>query len=159
MKYILKNLKMKNKIMLYKNILIMLLVICMISALYSEETEFVLDAAFFKDFNSKPLIQRDDLFESLSNKIVIGRGTITGISVNERYKKKYRLVIESSDSSAFDSKIIFFVFLENKDTVDLLSLNTRFEFKGQLMGYTPLGTKRSEYILDIILMDGSTLIE
>jgi len=27
------------------------------------------------------------------------------------------------------------------------------------MGYTALSTKRSEYIIDVIIMDGSTLIE
>lgn len=124
-----------------------------------EEADVVLDGRFFRDFNVRQLIQRDEYLEDLTKKIVIGRGIITGISVNDRYKKKYRITIESSDSAAYNQKIIFFVFLENKDTVDLLSLNSKFEFKGQMMGYTPLSTKRNEYIIDVILMDGSTVIE
>jgi hypothetical protein len=43
--------------------------------------------------------------------------------------------------------------------VDLLSIDSKFEFKGQFMGYTPLNTKRNEYIIDIIIMDGSIIIE
>jgi len=137
-----------------------LLFICLFSVILSgEESEVVLDESFCKDFNSRQIIQRDDILSGLINKVIIGRGKITGISANERYKKKYRVMIESSDSILYSQKVIFFVFLENKDTVDLLTLDTKFEFKGQLMGYTPLSTKRNEYILDVILMDGSTVIE
>ncbi len=124
-----------------------------------DESDVVLDSVFFRDFNGRQLIQRDELFDGLVNRIVIGRGIITGISASERYKKKYRIIIESSDSAAYNQKFIFFVFLENKDTIDLLTLNSKFEFKGQLMGYTPLGSKRNEFILDVIMMDGSTVIE
>lgn len=129
------------------------------SVISAADDDVVLDAKFFRNFNSMQLIKRDEQFNDLQNRIVIGRGTITGISVSERYKKKYRIVIESSDSALYNQKFTFFVFLENKDTVDLLSLDSKFEFKGQLMGFTPLDTKRNEYILDVILMDGSTVIE
>ena len=149
---------MKNKKIL-KILLIQLLIISFSAALTGESAEVVLDAGFFKDLNSRQLIQRDELFENLINRIVIGRGMITDISVKARYKKKYRIVIESLDSAAFNQKFIFYVFLDNKDTIELLNLDTRFEFKGQLMGYTPLSTKRNEYILDVILKDGSTVIE
>lgn len=125
----------------------------------AEDTGIVFDANFFKAFNSRQIIQRDEFLDDLNNKVIIGRGIITGISPNDRYKKKYRIIIESSDSAAYNQKIIFFVYLENKDTVDLLSLNSRFEFKGQMVGYTPLGTKRNEYIIDVLMIDGSTVIE
>lgn len=157
-KYILKISRMNNDKI--KNFLIIpLILFCICGVLSAEEAEVVLDGRFFRDFNVRQLIQRDEYLEDLTKKIIIGRGIITGISVNDRYKKKYRITIESSDSAAYNQKIIFFVFLENKDTVDLLSLNSKFEFKGQMMGYTPLSTKRNEYIIDVILMDGSTVIE
>lgn len=127
--------------------------------LFGENGEVVLDESFFKDFNRIQVIQRDDILDVLSGKIVIGRGKITAINSNVRYKKKYRIIIESTDASLYNQKIVFFVFLENKNTVDLLTVDSSFEFKGQFMGYTPLGTKRNEYIFDVILMDGSTVIE
>ena len=150
---------MKNKRKKNKFFITVLFIFLFFSLISGEESEVVLDSSFFKDFNSSQIIQRDDIFSGLINKVVIGRGKITGISANERYKKKYRIMIESTDSAIYNQKIIFFVFLENKDTVDLLTLDSKFEFKGQLMGYTPLSTKRSEYIIDVILMDGSTVIE
>jgi len=150
---------MKNKNRIINVVLIIIFSMTMNAALSGEDNEVVLDAAFFKNFSRTQIINRDELFANLTNKVVIGRGKITGISENERYKKKYRIIIESSDSGAYNQKIIFFVFLDNKDTVDLLSLNSKFEFKGPLMGYTPLNTKRSEYILDVIFTDGSTVIE
>lgn len=157
MKYFLMILKMKNNI--NKFIIIVLSIFVFNTILLGDEGAVVLDASFFKIFNSTQIIQRDEIIAGLTNKIVIGRGKIIGISVNERYKKRYRIIIESADSVLFNQKIIFYVFLENKDTVDLLTADSKFEFKGQMMGFTPLGTKRNEYILDIILMDGSTVIE
>lgn len=159
MKFFLKIRIMMNSRIIRKLLIISVFIIIICSVLSGEDAEIVLDDKFFKDFSKIQIIQRDDHFQSLINNIVIGRGIITGISVNERYKKKFRLAVESSDSAAYNQKIIFFVFLENKDTVDLLNLNTKFEFKGQLMGFTPLNTKRSDYILDVVLMDGSTVIE
>ncbi len=149
--------KNNNRKIKFLTVLIFACLLC--PHLSGEDGAVVLDGSFFKDFNSRQIIQRDDILSGLTNKIVIGRGTITDISANQRYKKKYRVIIESSDSMLYNQKIIFFVFLENKDTVDLLTIDSKFEFKGQLMGYTPLSTKRNEYILDVILMDGSTVIE
>lgn len=119
----------------------------------------VFDASFYKKLSIIQPIEKDSFFENIQNRIIIGRGKILSVSLNKRYKKKYRIVIESNESSQYNHKIFFYVFLENKNTADILNLNSTFEFKGQLMGYTPLGTKRNEYILDVIFMEGSALIE
>ncbi len=119
----------------------------------------VFDEGFFSGFNAKQPIQRDAYLESLVNRIIIGRGRITSVTEKTRYKKRYRVVIESTDSVKYGQKIVFFLFLDNKNTVDLLAVDTQFEFKGQLMGVTPLTSKRNEFILDVIMMDGSTVIE
>lgn len=150
---------MKNNTRFKKFILSSILIFSCCTVLQGEITEYVFDENFFRNFSAKPVIQRDDILENVVNSIIIGRGRITNISVTERYKKKYRVIIESSDSMELNQKIFYYVFLDNKDTADLLSVDSKFEFKGQLMGYTPLGTKRNDYILDVIFMDGSTLIE
>ncbi|MCL1865237.1 MAG: hypothetical protein FWF73_05440 [Spirochaetes bacterium] len=148
----------KNNKFRYK-ILNTLIVALISSNLPAQEADIVFDNNFFKEFNKKQVIQRDEFLENITNKVVIGRGKIIEITPNQRYKKKYRIKIESSDSTAYSQNFIFFVFIENKDMVDLLSIDSKFEFKGQFMGYTPLSTKRNEYIIDIIIMDGSTVIE
>lgn len=123
------------------------------------DNELVMDKTFFKSFSGLHILVRDEFIEEQMNRIVIGRGTIINISEQERYKKKYRIVVESSDAPEYGQKFRFYIFTDNKDTLDLLTLDSSFEFKGQLTGYTPLDIKRTQYILDIIFMDGSTIIE
>lgn len=123
------------------------------------ENELVMDKTFFKGFTALNSLVRDEFIEKQMNRIVIGRGTIINISEQERYKKRYRIVVESSDASEYGYKFRFYIYTDNKDTLDLLTLDSSFEFKGQLTGYTPLDIKRNQYILDIIFMDGSTIIE
>lgn len=123
------------------------------------QSEIVMDTSFFRKFSSISAISRDDYLEGYLNSIIIGRGKIISVAENERYKKKFRVVIESSDSSRYGHKFTFYLFLDNKDTADLLTAGTDFEFKGQFMGYTPLNTKRNAYIIDAVLMDASTVIE
>ncbi len=149
-----------NKV--YSNIgrlLFTVVIIAMVMPAKTADNEIVMDGVFFKSFSKISSIIRDDYIEQQLNRIVIGRGIITEISEKERYKKKYRIVIESSDARQYGQKFLFYIFLDNRNTFDLLTKNSAFEFKGQLVGYTPLDTKRNEYILDIIFMDGSTIIE
>jgi len=123
------------------------------------QTELVMDTSFFRKFNSVSTISRDDYLEGYLNSIIIGRGKIISVTESERYKKRYRVAIESSDSSRYGHKFLFYLFMDNKDTADLLNAGADFEFKGQFMGYTPLNTKRNAYIIDAVLMDASTVIE
>lgn len=125
----------------------------------SAESELVMDKTFFKSFSVMNSLVRDEFIEKQMNRIVIGRGTIISISEQERYKKKYRIVVESSDAGEYGYKFRFYIYTDNRDTLDLLTLDSSFEFKGQLTGYTPLDIKRTRYILDVIFMDGSTIIE
>ena len=145
--------------MINKILNILIAIILLNTCLLGQEADIVFDGNFFREFNKKQVIQRDEFFENITNKIVIGRGKITEITSNQRYKKKHRVKIESSDSGAYGQNFIFYVFIENKDMVALLSIDSKFEFKGQFMGYTALSTRRNEYIIDIIIMDGSIIID
>jgi len=140
-------------------VLVFVSVLTLITTLSAADNITVLDASFFKNFVSVNSLVRDDYIEKRLNSIIIGRGIITDISENERYKKRFRIIVESSDAQAFGQKFYFYIFIDNRDTFDLLTKNSSFEFKGQLVGYTPLDTKRDEYILDVLFMDGSTIIE
>jgi len=123
------------------------------------QSELVMDSGFFRKFSSVRAVSRDDYLEGYLNSIIIGRGKIISIKESERYKKRFRVAIESADSAKYGHKFLFYLFLDNKDTADLLAEGSDFEFKGQFMGYTPLNTKRSSYIIDAVLMDASTVIE
>lgn len=135
------------------------LLLIMLLPLDAAENNIVIDGAFFKNFTAVNSIARDEFIEKILNNVVIGRGQIIDISENERYKRKYRIIVESSDAQQYGQEFLFYLFIDNKNTFDILTKNSSFEFRGQLVGYTPLNTKRNGYILDIIFMDGSTIIE
>ncbi|HRX47393.1 MAG TPA: hypothetical protein P5120_07725 [Spirochaetota bacterium] len=136
----------------------LLLLIFTVIPLFSQ-SELVMDSSFFRKFSTVRAISRDDYLEGYLNSIIIGRGKIISVEENERYKKRFRVAIESSDSARYGFKFSFYLFLDNKDTAELLTAGTDFEFKGQFMEYTPLNTKRNAYIIDAVLMDASTVIE
>ncbi|HOP61838.1 MAG TPA: hypothetical protein PK358_15120 [Spirochaetota bacterium] len=137
---------------------VIIFILFMVLPLFSQ-SEIVMDRSFFSKFSRIRTISRDDYLEGYINGIVIGRGKITSITESSRYKKKFRVVVESTDSSRYNQRFTFFLFLDNRDTADLLTAGTDFEFKGQFMGYTPLNTRRNSYIIDVVLMDASTVIE
>ncbi len=153
---------MKIKGIIKTNLLIVkilfLLLITSTSPLFSIES-LVFDNTFFKSFSTKSSIQRDIYINKLSGKIIIGRGTILTVLERENYKKNYRIEVLASEASGNRLKFLYYVYFDNKNIIDLLNEDASFEFKGQVMGITSANTQRSEFILDIILMDGSTIID
>ncbi len=153
---------MKIKGMIKTNLLtvkiLFLLLIISTSPLFSIES-LVFDNTFFKSFSTKSSIQRDIYIDELSGKIIIGRGTILTVLERENYKKNYRIEVLASEASGNRLKFLYYVYFDDKNIIDLLSEDASFEFKGQLMGITSVNTHRSEFILDIVLMDGSTIID
>lgn len=135
-----------------------LLIILSMSPLFSVDN-LVFDTAFFKSFARMRSIQRDIYINELPGKIIIGRGTILTVVERENYKKKFRIEVHAGEASRSRLKFLYYVYFDDKNIIDLLSEDTNFEFKGQLMGVTPVNTERSEFILDIVLMDGSTIID
>jgi len=136
-----------------------LFLILLLSVPSLPQSELVMDSLFFKKFNSLQAISKDDYLEGFINGIVIGRGKIISITESDRYRKKFKVVIESSDSVKYNHKVIYYLFLENPDAIEVLTVGSDFEFKGQFMNYTPLNSKRTWYIIDVVLMDASTLIK
>jgi len=134
------------------------IMILVTTAAFAEEA-LVMDSNFFKKFSSQSAMARDEYLEGFLDKLIIGRGKIVSVTEKGRYRKRFMVTIESSDSSKFNQKFLFYLFLDNRDNFDLLSTGSDFEFKGQFMGYTPLNTKRNSYIIDAVLMDASTLID
>ena len=138
---------------LLRTLIIVLTLFFVVNGIGSEK-EIVLDSAFFREFSSKSAFSREDYLQTCINQIVIGRGSIRTVLERSEYKKKYVIVIESGESGRYGQKFIYHVYLEKRDTIELLSEDASFEFKGQFMGFTPLNSKRDKYIIDVVLMDG-----
>jgi hypothetical protein len=144
----------------FKKMIISLISIILLSGSLSHgQSELVMDLSFFKKFSSISAISRDVYLEGYLNSIIIARGKIISITPSDRYKKKYKITIESKEAVKFGQRFIFYVFLENENAAELLMPETDFEFKGQFMGYTPANSKRTWYIIDLILMDASSIIK
>jgi hypothetical protein len=133
-------------------------VLIFICPLYAAES-LVFDSDFFKSLSRMSTIERDIYLDELPGRIIIGRGTILTIVERENYKKNFRIEVSAGESSRYRLKFLYYVYFDDKNIIELLSENSSFEFKGQLMGITPVNSQRSEFILDIVFMEGSTIIQ
>ncbi len=133
-------------------------VLIIICPLYAAES-MVFDNDFFQSLSRMSSIERDIYLDELPGRIIIGRGTILTIVERENYKKNFRIEVSAGESSKFRLKFLYYVYFDDKNIIDLLNENSSFEFKGQLMGITPVDSRRSEFILDIVFMEGSTIID
>jgi hypothetical protein len=129
-----------------------------ICPLYPAES-LVFDSDFFQSLGRMSSIERDIYLEGLTGSIIIGRGTILTVVERENYKRNYRIEVSAGESSRFRLKFLYYVYFDDKNIIDLLTEDSNFEFKGQLMGITPVNSQRSEFILDIVYMEGSTIIQ
>lgn len=119
----------------------------------------VFDRTFFQSFSRMNSLQREIFLNEMTNRIIIGRGTVLTVVERENYKKQYRIEVLAGEAAQQRLKFIYYVYFDDKNIIDLLTEDANFEFKGQLMGITPLNTLRSEFILDVVLMEGSTIID
>jgi len=131
------------------------IIILFSSMLYSAD-EVVINSFFFRKFYGVHHIHKDEYLESFQNRIIIGKGYIKSVKEKHYFKRKYEICIEQKGTDKI--RFIYHIYLNNKNTIDLLNQNSFFEFKGQLVGITPVDTRRTIYILDVIFMDGSTII-
>ncbi len=136
--------------------LISIILLCFNTNIYSSD-ELVIDTRFFREFYTLHDLKKSEYLDKLQDKIVIARGNIKSVIEKEYLKRKYRITVEQSGFGKI--KFIYHIYLNNKNTIDLLTENSFFEFKGQFIGHTSVDTKHSIYIIDIIYMDGSTIIK
>ena len=118
-----------------------------------------LNRDFYLKFTQFHPINRDDYLESTLNKIVICRGKIKSIDKSDRYRRKYRIQCVDRDAEQLNLTVVYYVFVDNKDSIAMLAVDSIFEFNGQLAAYTPLNSLRNSYIFDIILEKGAIVIE
>lgn len=119
----------------------------------------VLDRTFYLGFIKIPPINRDFHLNSHLNRVVQTIGTVTSIERFKRYKKNFRITLVDNNASKFNLNIIYYLFLDDQESINMLTENQVFEFSGQLVASTPLNIKRDSYILDIIFEKGAVIIK
>jgi len=123
------------------------------------ENLLVLNNDFYLQLLRKLPVIRDDFLNSHLNRIVLCRGIVKSIDQIKRYKKKYRIVILDRDALKLKLNIKYFVFIDSRDSVSMITPEVIFEFSGQLMAYTQVNLKGNSYIFDIILEKGAIVVE
>ena len=121
------------------------------------DAPIILNKKYYYSLKRLPPIKRDAFFDEALNKIIQGKGYIESIEKFDRYKRQFRIVI--IDSKAQNLNIRLYIFTNTEEYLQALKKGDVFQFKGQFVLYTPLNSRRDSYILDIILEDGSLLVE
>ncbi|HOO72361.1 MAG TPA: hypothetical protein PK926_11420 [Spirochaetota bacterium] len=114
---------------------------------------------FYTAFSKIPAVKRDDFFESKLDCVILTRAKVLKIDSSGRYKKKYRIILEDGESINAGFRFMYYVYIDNQDSIDLLAENEILEFSGQVMGFTPLTTDRKSYLFDILMEKGAILVQ
>lgn len=117
----------------------------------------ILNKLFYSNILKTSPIKRNLLIDALQNKIIQGKGYVELVESKERYHRRFRIII--IDSEAVNLNIRLYIFTNNEEYLKLLTKGDLFEFKGQFVTYTQLGTRRDSYIFDIILEDGALVVK
>jgi hypothetical protein len=152
---------MKNFIKIFVPIILVLLLVSPIHS--NKETRLndlvILSKNFYLKMRKTPSIQRDDFLNSNLNKVVQTRGTIIRIDHEGRYDKKFRIVLVDQVAKYVKLNIEYYIFIDDEDSVKMLTENEIFEFSGQLTACTPTNTRRDSYIFDIIFEKGAMIVQ
>ena len=117
------------------------------------------DKNFMYALSTARAIERDMVFAKPLNTIVRGWGVIISYDKKSRYKRSYRLILEDKNAATYKLNITYNVFFNKEETISLLTEGDDFEFRGQLMSYVSVNTARSAYIIDIVLEEGTIILE
>lgn len=117
------------------------------------------DQDFFSVLERTQPIQRDTVLAGCLNKIIQTSGTVQSLIRMERYKKKFRVTLLAFENEKSGLRMTVHLFSEQADTVGRLASGDRFQFSGQLIAVTPLNSRRTAYILDVVLEKGAILVE
>ncbi len=117
----------------------------------------ILGVEFYTALQNTDPVKRDFFLAENVNKIITGCGYVQSVENWDRYRRRYRIVINAKDIKNLN--LIYYVFTDNRDYLKILKKNDLFEFRGQLVIYTPLNSRRDSYILDVILEDGAVIVE
>ncbi len=118
-----------------------------------------LNAQFYGGLLRTPAILRDEYFKKKLNSVVLGRGMITSIMKAQRFKKNFRIDMIDHEAGRLNIRITYRLHVDSTHTISMLKEKEQLEFTGQLIGYTPMNSRRDAYILDILLEKGAMLIE
>jgi hypothetical protein len=117
----------------------------------------VLDAEISATLESMAAIRRDFYLDSQLNKMLQGRGLVESVEESGRYRRKFRIKLSSVEKRSV--ALVYYIYTSNPEYQSMLSKGDIFEFRGQLVVYTPLNSRRDSYIFDVVMEEGALKVE
>ncbi|MBN2078225.1 MAG: hypothetical protein JW838_04625 [Spirochaetes bacterium] len=124
-----------------------------------EKARVLLDRSFYIALRRTPRIMRNSFLEKRLNALVVARGMVSATGENKLFDKRYRIILTDPEAESLGMRIVYHIYADRLDSIEMLSEHRLYEFSGRLVAYTPLSTKRESYILDVILEKGAVVIE
>ena len=102
-------------------------------------------------------ISRDEFWKLKLNTLLEGKGKVVSVEEKAQFRRKYRITV----TGGIEGKIslIYYIYTDNEDYKRILQPGSMFGFKGQFAMFTPLNSKRTLYLFDLILEEGAALVE
>jgi hypothetical protein len=140
-----------RKIFFFAGILILIYTIIYGDEAKKKNTGLIFGKEFYSSLNTVVSFQRDVYFDSLTKKSINARGFLLAVERTAGNKKKFRAVFSDEESLKYGFKVLYYLYSSDRDLLDLLKKGELYSFKGKILGWTPLDSKRKEFIFDIML--------
>ena len=101
------------------------------------------------------LVSRDEFWKAKLNTLLEGKGTVVSVEEKTQFRRKYRITLTSGSEAKLG--LVYYIYTDKEDYMNLLAPGSQFGFKGQFVMFTPLNSKRNLYLLDIILEESELL--
>ena len=148
----------------FKKIVPILIIILLVSPVHSKKKTdvkdlLILNKKFYIKLLKKPSIKRDNFLKINLSRVIQTRGMIKKIDRKGRYNRKFRIILVDQVAKYLKLNIQYYIYIDDDDSIKILSEKEIFEFSGQLMACTPTNTRRDSYIFDIIFEKGALIVK
>ena len=115
-------------------------------------TDKVINSCFALD-----QISRDEFWKMKLNTLLEGKGKVVSVEEKPQFRRKYRITVTGGSEDRIS--LVYYIYTDNEDYMKILQPGALFGFKGQFVMFTPLNSKRTLYIFDLLLEEGAALVE
>ncbi len=114
-----------------------------------------IDNQFINSLAAESVVTRDQKIMDMIDKQINAKGYVFAAK-DSKLLTRYVITIMLNTGS-IEMKIN--LYTDRDDYLKLLQKGDQFEFKGKLISFSPVNTEKSSYILNVLLEEGSVIVE